>query len=1034
MKRTILNSAVAACALAVQLTAPAADLDLYTNLPTTNSSDLPNVLFIIDNTANWNNAFTNEMAAISTTLANLPANKFNVGIMFATETGGGNGGEKGGYVRAAIRKMTPANKAKYVNLVNSFDKLGDKSNGGASGMQMAEAYLYFAGGTPMSGNQKVKTDYSGNLDGTSTDKAVWALEGNALNTKNATTYNSPVVSGSCAKNYIIYISNGPNQENNSLSTTSLNKLKAVGGNAAAAEISISPSGSQGNPMDEWARYMKKSSLAVVTYTIDVDPVTTGQGPGWTALLKSTSGVANYKAVYSGNGGADIADAINDALSKIQSVNSVFAAVSLPASANVQGAYLNQLYVGMFRPDPDSKPRWMGNIKQYKMGTANNLVDADNAGAINSQTGFVSECARSFWTPSKSSPDTYWVNDPKGACIPPGSDATLYAKSNTPDGNIVEKGAQGYMLRTATPSTRVVKTCSEVFTACTTLLDFNSSTVSTTGLGLAASATTERDNLVKWARGANIDAELAKTDPLAMRPSAHGDVIHSNPLALSYQSGSGSSTVNDVIVYYGSNDGMLHAINGNQTASYGTIAPGAELWAFMPPEFFPQLSRLRANDEIVKISPPVGSTSSGSDKPYSMDGPITSYRSGTTSWLYTTMRRGGRALYAFDVSTPLSPSLKFKIGCGSASDLTCSVGATGMGQTWSSAKPAKAVGYAVGTTKMPMIIMGGGYDTCEDPDQNTCTTSSKGRRVYVLDAGTGLILKTLETKRPVVADVKLVPDEDGYTKYAYVADLGGNIYRINIGTAAPADWTITQIASLGCADAADTGCASNRKFMFAPSVVAETDGSYSLYLGSGDREKPLGPSYFPNTSNVQNYFFKIKDKPADASWLSSEAAVNCPGKSLICMNSLISAGNVAATCGAAGGIADGKGWALGLRPTEQVVTPAATLYGVATFSTHMPAVSATGVCGSNLGTVHVYNIDIDNATPASGTTCNDVVTGGGLPPPPKKPKICIDAACEETVTICIGCGVNSPIELQENEVPASLLGSNAKRRVYWYIQQ
>lgn len=1028
MKRIILKSAVATAAFAVQLGAPAADLDLYTNLPTTNSSDLPNVLFVIDNTANWNTAFSNEMAALKQIFTNLPNNKFNVGIMFATETGGGNSSQKGGYVRAAIREMSAANKLLYVDLIDSFDVGADKSSGGASGMQMAEVYRYFAGGAPIA--RQVKADYAGNTNGGSAaSNAIYALGGNALSSFSASPYNSPIVTGSCAKNYIIYISNGPNQENNSLSSVSKSLLTAVGGASAAKEIAISPSGSQNNPMDEWTRYMRKSSMAVVTYTIDVDPITTGQGPGWTALLKSTSGEENYRAVTSGNGGENIAEAVNDALSKIQSVNSVFAAVSLPASANVQGAYLNQLYVGMFRPDPDSKPRWMGNIKQYKMGTSNNLVDADGAGAINSQTGFVSECARSFWTPSKSTPDTYWINDPKGACIPSGSDAALYANSNTPDGNIVEKGAQAYMLRSGTAASRVVKTCSETFTGCTTLLDFNNTTVSTGGLGLLATDTAGRDALVTWARGANIDAELAKTDPAAMRPSSHGDVIHSNPLALSYQTGN----VNDVIVYYGSNDGMLHAVNGNQTANYGSVAPGAELWAFMPPEFFPHLSRLRANTEIIKITPPVDSTSSGSDKPYSMDGPITAYRSGSISWLYATMRRGGRALYAFDVSTPSSPTLKFKIGCGDTTDLKCSTGATGMGQTWSAPRPTKAVGYTNGDTPAPMIIMGGGYDTCEDTDVNTCTTTSKGNKVFVLDAATGAILKTLDTLRPVVADIKMVPDANGYAKYGYVADLGGNIYRINMGTAAPAAWTLTQIASLGCADAT-TPCTSNRKFMFAPSVVAESDGSYSLYLGTGDREKPLGPDYFPNTSAVANYFFKIKDKPDDATWLSAESAVNCPGKSMICLASLVSAGNVAATCGAAGGIADGKGWALGLRATEQVVTTAATLYGVTTFSTHMPAVASSGVCGSNLGTVHVYNIDIDTATPSAGTTCSDVVTGGGLPPPPKKPKICIDAACEETVTICIGCSTNSPIELQPNEVPASLLGSNAKRRVYWYQQQ
>ena len=37
------------------------------------------------------------------------------------------------------------------------------------------------------------------------------------------------------------------------------------------------------------------------------------------------------------------------LNQIRAANSVFAAASLPVSANTQGTYLNQVYIGMFRP-------------------------------------------------------------------------------------------------------------------------------------------------------------------------------------------------------------------------------------------------------------------------------------------------------------------------------------------------------------------------------------------------------------------------------------------------------------------------------------------------------------------------------------------------------------------------------------------------------------------------------------------------------------------------------------------------------------
>src|SRR4029453_15129775 len=114
------------------------------------------------------------------------------------------------------------------------------------------------------------------------------------------------------------------------------------------------------------------------------------------------------------------------------------------------------------------PRWTGNLKQYQLGYVNgvlHLVDADANAAVNTLTGFITECARSFWTPSAT--DSYWNFRPGGECIPPtGPAPNLYRVSNFPDGNIVEKGAQGYMLRGS--SARTLKTCAAG--SCTTLTD------------------------------------------------------------------------------------------------------------------------------------------------------------------------------------------------------------------------------------------------------------------------------------------------------------------------------------------------------------------------------------------------------------------------------------------------------------------------------------------------------------------------------------------------------------------------------------
>ncbi|WP_420475718.1 pilus assembly protein [Noviherbaspirillum sp. ST9] len=1020
MSKNLHKIAAAAALLGFHLSVPAEDIDLFVGASSTSTSEVPNVLFIVDNTANWNLAFENEISALATTLANLPANKFRIGMMLAAETGGVNNNTDGGYVRAAIRLMDSANKTKYQALVNSLDKLKDKGNGGASSLVMAEAYRYFSGGAPYGGNGKGKADFAGNAlsnsdGGTAAARAVWALAGNALGSKDATTYVTPVTSG-CQKNYIIYISNGASNDNSSALTQSASMLSAAGG--STTQIPISPAGSQVNVSDEWARFMKQSPYSVVTYTIDVNPASSGQGPGWTALLKSMATVSSgaYTAVSTAGGSLALQEAVNKALSEIQSVNSVFAAVSLPVSVNTQGTYLNQVFVGMFRPDANDRPRWSGNLKQYKMGFAGDalrLLDADNTSAINSQTGFIAECARSYWTPDKGS-DSYWAFQPQGKCIPPGSAADQYMNSNSPDGNIVEKGAQAYKQRQAA-ATRTVKTCSTSFASCTAMTNFDTANAAITQAALGAASATERDALINWARGVDLGDEDNDGDVSEKRPSLHGDVVHSRPVAINY----GSDASPQVVVFYGGNDGILRAVNGNRTASIGGAEAGRELWSFVAPESYANIKRIR--DNSVLVSTP---TIAGSPKPYGFDGAITAYQSGANTWLYATMRRGGRVLYSFNVSDPANPILKWKVGCPSPTGTAgCTTNLDRMGQTWSSAKILKSAGYGSGSA--PMLIMGGGYDTCEDSDPHACASPAMGNRIYVLDADTGSWLASLPTDRAVTGDVTIVRDRTtGLATYAYATDLGGNVYRITIGTAAPAGWTITKIASLGCDSPAS--CAANRKFMFGPNVVEEDNGVYVVMAGSGDREKPL--LSYSSASATQNYFFMLKDKPSDAAWLTAEAA-KCGGVSIICKNSLLAipaTGNPTAA-----DLAGKKGWYLPLAPTEQVVTSAITLIGVVTFSTHKPAVVAAGSCSANLGQANVYNIRYTDASPAEGTARSQRIAGDGLPPSPVGGKVTLDDG--RTVPFIIGSKASSPLEANEPSLNTPATSTQTKNRVYWYIQ-
>ncbi|MDH4556801.1 pilus assembly protein PilY [Pseudomonas sp. BN417] len=1016
MRTGFLKSALVATAMALGQPGMAEDIDLFVGTTET-TNDAPNVLIVLDNTANWNQTFENQRAALASVLAGLPANQFRVGLMAFTETGGGNNNTDGAYVRAAIRLMNSTNKTLYQQLFLSIDNKETKSNNGKAALAMYEAYQYFKAAAPYAGNGKELTDYHLNTSGTAASNAVYALSGNALESKNALTYNNPIASG-CAKNFIIYISNGAAQENTSNRTVAFDALSRAGGRTTV--IPISPTGSQDSVADEWARFMKTSSLGVVTYTLDVDRVTNGQGPGWSALLKSMAGVSGGKYFSVSSSGTQLADALKTSFSEIQAVNSAFASVSLPVSVNTQGTYLNQVFIGMFRPDENLLPRWQGNLKQYKLRRTNGngelrLHDANGNVAINTSTNFITGCARSFWTPSDT--DTYWANSSVQNNCPTVPDSDI---SNSPDGNVVEKGAQGYLLRSST--TRTVYTCSPTFADCNnTLTPFNTDNtdISSTLLGVANS--TERTTLINWARGLDTqDEDVDAVTTAEMRRTAHGDVVHSRPVAIDY----GTVTTPNVVVFYAGNDGVFRAINGNRT---GTNA-GNELWSFVPPEFYGKLNRLRQNTQTISFN---GSTG-GQPKDYGMDGPITAFR-GTISgsektFIYAGMRRGGRALYAFDVTSPSTPVLKWKVGCPNlTNDNNCSSSVMqDIGQTWSSAMVLKAQGYGGGNS--PLLIMGGGYDNCEDIDTGTANhdsscSSGKGRRIYVLDANTGSVLQTFQTKRGVVGDVTVVPNSAGFAQYAYAADLGGNVYRITIGNNAPDAWGFTRIASLGCSDGG-TGCAINRKFMFAPEVVASGD-SYYLQLGSGDREKPL--SSYTATAGLANYFFNLRDRPTLSSWLGSDGTCTDSGDSVICLNSLLPITS-SATPTQSELNSKPKGWYLGLAASEQVVTSAITVFGQVIFNTHQPRPLDPNAC-SGLGTNRAYNIAYKNGAGLDGERY-DVLDGGGLSPSPVGGVVELDpepgGGSEELPFVCtLDCW-------EPDDVVTTI--TQPKGRVYWSIDR
>jgi type IV pilus assembly protein PilY1 len=1088
--RTLL---AAAALLLIQGRAASEDIELF--LSQNDDTDPPAVLFVIDNGANFSSSAatgtctlggaTNTLAgtaggmeqcALHQVIEQLPENSVRIGVMVwndpnvvdyqnyrcnGTVDNVPDPSTPGGCLVYPIKLMDDINKAEILAWIRSWRATSGsvpgqiKGNTKRTGAAMQEAWAYYEGRMGLSGY-----DYANDQPDPTCNRFIIYI-GNSLERSG-----SPGDGGAPGPRAPLESATGTRKDASPAATMAqrLTIGRTYTTTCGTVNLGSGPHENNGYYADEWARYVNETH-DITTYTIGVLNPRTCQA-SYAGTLTSMASVGGGKYFPTTNF-TELVIAVQTALSEMLAVNSVFASVSLPVSVNTQGTYLNQVYVGMFRPDEAARSRWHGNMKQYRLGLVNGalrLLDARDPGqpAISGAgSGLLSPCALSYWTPTTN--DTYWqtYKNRQPFC---GTDPAV---SNSPDGALVEKGAQGYVLRdsaTAGSISRGLKTCNA---SCGPILaDFDdaNTAITETLLGNSAMSPADRTNLINWARGQNNRGDEVDPDNIqlaaatAMRPSVHGDVLHSRPVAINY--GSPSDNPPKVVVFYGGNDGVLRAVNGNRSADIADVPAGAELWSFMPPEFYPHIKQLRDNNQQIFFrGEDEADRATRKEKPYGFDGPLTAYRTtdATTTWIFAGLRRGGRMLYAFDVSgltntTPTAPTLKWRIGCPNlGNDTGCtSSDIAGIGQTWSSPVVIKAndpgANSAVTTDDVvkPMLIMGGGYDDCEDSDPHTCASPTadpdtlRGNRVFVLDADDGEVLASFETQRPVVGDVFVISNPTtGRAQWAYAADTGGNIYRISgananapIGNTYPDDWTMTRIAALGCDDGGT--CSANRKFLYAPDVVVEPEpnsGTHILLIGSGDREKPV--LTYDSAYATDNYFYMVIDRPTDNTWLTTDMGDCSVGE--ICMDDdvmlEIERDDDNPT---EADLSDKKGWFLELAPHEQVVTSAITVFGGVTFSTHIPTVPEPGACSSDLGTANVYNVRYRNAAPSRPGALNryEEIEGGGLPPSPVAGQVRLDDGT--IVPFIIGADPSSPLE-GGLPVPPSL-ATQPKSITYWYIEK
>ncbi|WP_040571860.1 pilus assembly protein [Shewanella benthica] len=663
----------------------------------------------------------------------------------------------GGRIISGIQRLNAIEKKSLVQTINNLSA----ETWTPLCETLYEAYLYFGAKAPL-----------------------YALEAGIASPPRDTSieregkYLSPFKESQCSnRSYIVYITDGaPTNDSAANYTVSqlpgYDKNNIVNGSYLPALTSIMN--------NEDINTKLAGDQFVSTFTIGFSDGATSAAP----ILKKAAelGGGDY---YAAKDAIKLQSALSDIFSQILEVNASFTSPSIASNNFDRTQTFDAVYYAMFLPSKG--PRWMGNIKKFRVTGSGDIVDKNGKIAIGSDGNLKPE-ACSYWTPNS------------------------ICSGGNGDGNDVRKGGVAHTLRHAS-----YRTLYGNFGRGGSLQTFSKVNASSAAGGEDKLAEymgvtkSELDTVFKWAAGMDVDDDDGDGSTRDIREDILGDSLHSKPLAINF----GTASAPDVRLIVGTNQGFLHMFKDEQD----TVS---ESWAFMPYELLPNLIELKAN------------TPTGVHSVYGMDSsPVAYVKSGLGGvekvWLFTGMRRGGKSYYALDITNPDSPRYMWKID-------STSEGMSELGQTWSKPVITTIPGWPLGNTSpesaSPVLIFGAGYTPSAKDPAAVGTADPQGRGVFIVDAETGVLVHSFgpasggkATQMPGITDsipnsvAVLDSNGDGLTDRIYATDSGANVWRIDLPGANPKDsvkpWTAFKFADLG------GGTLTTDRRFFAEPMVAQT---------------------------------------------------------------------------------------------------------------------------------------------------------------------------------------------------------------------
>tara|TARA_R110000823_G_scaffold305166_1_gene427059 strand:+ start:5263 stop:8697 length:3435 start_codon:yes stop_codon:yes gene_type:complete len=726
----------------------------------------------------------------------------NTGVDFALGTFNRNvnGNNNGGrIIRRLIPNMDAADRGGLVGIIDGLD-----ANGNTPLCETYyEAYRYITGKTVFYGD-----DRSTSFDFPDRDR----------DADSGGSYIAPT--GDCAYIYVILMTDGEPTDD----TGANSRIETLTGKECGRWAN-GFNGTAENCLPELAEYMANNDLdgdatngeqLAITYTIGF---ATDQ-----PLLERAAQLGGGE-YFTATSADELANAFQGALLGILSNDSSFTAPGVAVDSFNRTQSRNEVFYAMFKPD--QRVDWRGNVKKFKVKMVNGksvVVDKNDAPAFDSVTGAFSDSASSFW-------------------------------SNN-DGGAVDAGGVGALLAARDPATRNILTNTGASGA---LQAFNSGNLTPAAYGLASDAelwalfgvnnVTEFNAVIAWGRGYDTSEGAPYDTP---RDWIMGDVLHSQPVPVNYGAlGAFNQENPDQRILVGTNSGFLHMFGNDD---------GQEDWAFFPKELADVLNRRRVNTVSIDNVYGVDLTPTVFRRDVNSDGTIDA-AAGDKAYAYIGLRRGGRLLYALDISNPDAPAFLWQASPFNA-------GLDEMGDSWSRPVVARIPGYSDANGPKPVLIFGAGYDANKD-SSGVGTPDSFGRGIFILDAVTGALVRSITPATGSVKNLQesgllhSVPGEvatldnnaDGFVDRLYFADTGGNVWRVDIGTRLPTvaepeeTWFVTKLADLN-----GSTMASDRRFFNKPDVVRAILDEVPIdlvLLGSGDRTNPLA-------KDVDNFFYLLRD--------------------------------------------------------------------------------------------------------------------------------------------------------------------------------